>query len=404
MVEKVIIVGCGQAGGQTAISLRQKQYEGSVTLVGDEQYIPYERPHLSKQFLMGSVTLERIFMRHEDFYKDKNIVLNLKTRVDRINRDNRSITLRGGKNMPYSQLVLATGALVQRLSCPGVNLDGIHYLRTINDVLGFRDRLTDTTNLVIIGGGYIGLEVAAVGRKRGCQVTVLEKQSMVMNRVVVPSISQFYESVHRSNGVDIQTSITVAAFEGNRCVERVICNDGQVFPADTVVVGIGILPNTDLALKAGLSVDNGIVVDNYTRTSDRNIFAVGDCTNHPNSLLGQRLRLESVQNALSQGKAAAAAITRVSEPYAEIPWFWSDQYNLKLQMVGLSNPGDKVVLRGSIPDHSFSACYIRNNTLVAVHAINRPKDFMQAKKIIAAKAKIDVKRLVDSDLPLNKLV
>ena len=400
MSDGIVIVGGGQAGAQAAIVLRQSGYAGPVTIIGDEAYAPYERPPLSKTFLAGEIPVERMFMRPPEFYAGKDIALRLTTRVSAIDRAHKRVVLAGGDTLTYSKLILATGGRVRRMSCPGADLAGIHYLRNVDDVLGFREHLIDGKRVVIVGGGYVGLEVAAVAIKRGCKVTVLEAQPLVLSRVVAPQMSLFYQEVHTQAGVDLHTSAMVTAFEGSNHVERVVCNHGT-FGADLVVIGIGIFPNVALAEDVGLGVDNGIIVDECARTNDPDIFAAGDCTNHPNVLLGMRLRLESVPNALAQGKAAALAALDKPDPYNEVPWFWSDQYDLKLQMTGLSRPEDTVVIRGSMAERKFSACYLRDGVFVACQAVNLAKDFLQSKKLIAAKARPDPARLADVNLALK---
>ncbi len=400
MTDSIVIVGGGQAGAQSAITLRQNGYEGSILILGEEPFIPYERPPLSKQFLAGEVGIEQLYMRNADFYTDKTITIESGSHVSRIDRKKKTVEVVGGKLIPYSKLILATGGRVRKMNCPGADLPGIHYLRGISDVEQFRDKLDDRTRLVIVGGGYIGLEVAAVAVKRGCHVTVMEMMPLVLHRVVSPEMSKFYMDVHTAAGVNIHTSTAVKAFEGSNSVECVKCQDKQ-FDADLVIIGIGIEPNTELAIEAGLEVDNGIVVDECARTADPDIFAAGDCTNHPNSILGQRLRLESVPNALAQGKAAALAAIGKPAPYAEVPWFWSDQYDLKLQMTGISRPGDQVVIRGSMEERKFSACYLRNGIFVACQAVNAAKDFIQSKKLIAAHHQPDPIRLADASIPLK---
>ncbi len=402
MTDSVVIIGAGQAGGQTALSLRQNGFEGTITLIGDEPYVPYERPPLSKSYLAGDVAEERMFMRPAAFYAEKHIVLMPRTTVARIDRAAKKVRLAGGTQLPYTELVLATGGRVRKMTCPGADLPGVHYLRNIDDVLGFRDRITAGLKLVIVGGGYIGLEVAAVAIKRGCRVTVLEMLPLVLNRVVAPEMSHFYTDVHRTAGVDLRTSTGVTAFEGDGKVERVRFGDA-VIDADLVIVGIGIIPNVELAADAGLAVDNGIMVDECTRTADPDIFAAGDCSNHFNAIVGARLRLESVPNALAQGKAAALAILGRPEPVVEVPWFWSDQYDLKLQMTGLSRPGDQIIIRGSMAERKFSACYLREGVFVACQSVNMAKDFIQSKKLIADRATPDPAKLADPAIALRDL-
>ena len=400
MSENVVIVGAGEAGGQTAISLRQGGYQGSITVVGDEAFAPYERPALSKQYLAGEMEIERMYMRAPAYYGEQNIALRLETTVTQIDRTARTVNVAGGEQIPYRWLVIATGGRVRRMTTPGAHLAGIFYLRTVADVASYRERLKPATKLVIVGGGYIGLEVAAVAMKRGCSVTVLEAQPLVLNRVVAPEMSRFYTDVHRAAGVDIRTSAGVTAFEGNGRIERVRCGN-EVFAADMVIVGIGIIPNVELATAANLTVDNGIVVDEHARTSDPSIFAVGDCSNHPSALYGGRVRLESVPNALGQGKTAAGAILGSPTPYNEVPWFWSDQYDLKLQMTGLCRPGDQVVIRGDMAARKFSACYLRAGVFVACQCVNAAKDFLQSKKLIAAGWRPDRVALADTAVALK---
>jgi 3-phenylpropionate/trans-cinnamate dioxygenase ferredoxin reductase subunit len=402
MTDSIVIVGGGQAGAQASISLRQAGFEGPVTILGAEPYIPYERPPLSKKFLAGGVNIEHLYMRRAAFYADKKIAIRTDAQVSRIDRQAKAVQLNNKELTPYGKLILATGGRVREMNCPGASLPGVHYLRTINDVVGFRSYLAQNLKLVIVGGGYIGLEVAAVAIKRECRVTIVEMLPMVLNRVVAPEMSEFYASAHRAEGVDIRTSTSVTAFEGEGKVERVVCGN-ETLDADMVIIGIGIVPNVELASAAGLDTNNGIIVDDCARTSDPDIFAAGDCANHPNSILGGRLRLESVPNALAQGKAAALAAIGKPVPYAEVPWFWSDQYDLKLQMAGISEPGDQVVIRGAMSEKRFSACYLRDGVLVACQAVNAAKDFLQSKKLIAAHAKLGAERLGNSSISLKDM-
>ncbi len=404
MPEPVIIVGAGQAGGQTAVSLRLMGYEGPVLLIGDESHVPYERPPLSKAFLAGDVGHERLYLKRPTYYDDHDIALKLGMRVGAIDRTTKTVTLTSGESLGYDKLVLATGSRVRQLDVPGADLKGVHYLRTLGDVEAIKAELEPDAAVAIVGGGYIGLEVAAVMAKLGAKPVVIELLDQVMARAMAPDVAQFFEDVHRGEGVDIRLNTGVTGFQADDQgrVGAVATDTGETIAADLVIIGIGILPETGLAETAGLAVDNGIVVDDCGRTEDPSVFAAGDCTNHPNALLDRRLRLESVQNAVSQGKAVAAAIIGKPAPYAEVPWFWSDQFDLKLQIVGLSEPEDRVVIRGSLEDRKFSACYLRDGVFVAINCINALRDFTAAKKLVAAGARPDPARLADPDIALKE--
>ncbi|MBI1181901.1 MAG: pyridine nucleotide-disulfide oxidoreductase [Alphaproteobacteria bacterium] len=403
MTETFIVVGAGHAAGQAVATMRSKGFEGRIVMFGDEPYVPYERPPLSKALLAGELELERTYLKKESWYPDKDIDFRPNTRVTAFDRKARTVTTAKGEALSYDKMLLATGTRVRKLQVPGAALDNVFYLRAIDDTLAIRKRMAGGSRVVIVGGGYIGLEVAAVAVKMGCHVTVLEGLERVMSRVVAPEVSEFYAQVHRDAGVDIRTGMAVSGFEGGGAVERVHCADGSSYDADLVVVGVGVIPNVELAAEGDLAVDNGIVVDEFCQTSDRHIWAAGDCTNHPNSLLGSRLRLESVQNAVDQGKTAAAAMCGDRKPYAEIPWFWSDQYDLKLQIVGLSEPGDEVIIRGNPDERKFSAVYLRHGKFVAINAVNMIKDFMAAKKMIAEHRAIDEDRVADAGVALKDL-
>ncbi|MEN3976611.1 FAD-dependent oxidoreductase [Emcibacter sp. SYSU 3D8] len=403
MTQTIIVVGAGHAGGQAVATLRQKGFDGRIIMIGDEPYVPYERPPLSKAVLAGELEVERTFLKKDTWYPDKQIDFRANTQVTAIDRRAKTVTTSHGENLAYDKLLLATGTRVRKLQAPGAHLENIFYLRAIDDTLAIRKQMKPGAKVVIVGGGYIGLEVAAVAVKMGCDVTVLEGLDRVMSRVVAPEVSAFYDKVHTDAGVKIRTGMAVTGFEGHGKVERVTCADDSFFPADLVVIGVGVLPNVELAADGDLAVDNGIVVDEYCQTSDENVWAAGDCTNHPNALLGRRLRLESVQNAVDQAKTAANAMCGELKEYAEIPWFWSDQYDLKLQIVGLSEPGDEVVIRGNPAERKFSAIYLRHGKFVAINAINMIKDFMAAKKMIAAGTQLDPVRAADPEVPLKDL-
>jgi len=400
----VVIVGAGHAAGQLVASLRMEGYEGKIQVIGDEPYPPYQRPPLSKQLLSGEMELEQVYLKPDEFYAENNADLILGRRVDNINRDAKSVTLDNGDVVPYDKLALTTGTRVRKLTMPGADLAGIFYVRTIDDTLSLRDRFSTGGNMVVVGGGYIGLEVAAAATKQGMSVTVLEMADRVMNRVVAPEVSAFYEALHRDKGVNIRTGVGVSGFDGdNGDVSAVICGD-EIIAADLVVVGVGVIPNTEIAEAAGLTCDNGIVVDDCARTNDPDIVSAGDCTNHPNGIYGINIRLESVQNAVDQAKAAAKSICGKPETYSAVPWFWSDQYDVKLQIVGLSQGYTQAVIRGNPQDDAFSVFYLKDGTLVAVDAINSPREYMMGRKLITDHAKPDPARIADTEIPIKELV
>lgn len=400
MSESVVVIGAGHGGAQFVESLRTGGYDGPIILIGDEAHRPYERPATSKDLLSGGIDLDRVFLKRGSFYEDKGITLRLGARVDSIDRAARVVRTTDGEAIPYGKLVIATGARARTLQVPGADLDGVFYLRTLDDSQAIGARLGPGKRLAIVGGGYIGLEVAASARKLGCSVTLVEAQERLLARVVAAEVAEFYESVHRAAGVDIHFGVVLQGFVGDGSVTGVRLTDGTEIPADVVVVGIGAVPNTELAAAAGLAVENGIVVDDCGRTADPDIFAIGDATNHPNEILGKRLRLESVPAAMGQARAAASAILGTPKPFHELPWFWSDQYDIKLQIVGLSEIGDEVVLRGDPASRKFAAYYLRKGVIVAVNAINSGKDFIGSKKLILEKRQPDPARLADPETPL----
>lgn len=401
MSQKVVIVGAGHGAGQLAASLRQKKYAGEIVLVGDEPYYPYQRPPLSKKYLAGELPVERLFVKPQNFYADQAIDVRLNTRIASIDRGSNSVLTGHGDTIHYDVLVLATGSRARTLHCPGADLAGVSYLRTVQDVDNIRRLVAAGRQIVIVGAGYIGLEVAAVTRQLGMDVTVVEVQDRVMSRVVCPKVARFYQNEHEAHGVRLMLSTGLSGFSGNGQVSTVHLEHGDPLPVDVVVVGIGIEPDTELAAGAGLALGDGIVVDDRCRTSDRNIYAIGDCTFHPNGTYGRRLRLESVHNALEQAKTAAANICGEDVVYSQVPWFWSDQYDLKLQIAGLSQGYDETVLRGDPGSRSFACAYLREGALIAVDAINSPKDFMQSKSLIAAGASPDRQLLSNPEIELK---
>ena len=398
----VVIVGAGHASGQLVATLRQKKFAGSITLLGDEQWFPYQRPPLSKKYLAGELPAERLLFKPISFYDDVDVRPG--TRVSLVDRAKRQVVTSSGESIDFDFLVLATGSRARQLDIPGADLPGVHYFRGIDDVDRIRSDFDESTRVAIIGAGYIGLEVAAVACQLGKEVTVIEMEDRVMSRVVSPELSAFYQDVHSANGVTLRLSRGVEGLTGGDRVASVLLDDGTSIPTDVVVVGIGILPNTELAAAAGLPVGNGIVVDDHCRTADPDIYAIGDCTWHPNAVLGEELRLESVHNALEQAKTAASNICGDDLCYAQVPWFWSDQYDLKLQIAGLARGYDQVVIRGNPGDRHFACLYIRNGVLIAVDAVNSPRDFVQSKALIAAHARIDPDTLANAEIQLKDMV
>jgi 3-phenylpropionate/trans-cinnamate dioxygenase ferredoxin reductase component len=405
MFEQIVIVGAGQAGDQAIHTLRRGGFKGGIALVGDEGCLPYQRPPLSKKFLAGALERERLFLRHAQFYAEHSIDTYFGQRAAEISRNARRVRLEDGTSLPYDALLLATGSRPRPLPVAGAELGGIHFLRTIGDVDRIRADLRGCGRVVIVGGGYIGLEVAATMRESGMEITVIEIGARVMNRVTCAQVSAFYEREHVRRGVRVVCNAGVRAFAGDprsSRVRAVLTDDGAEHPADIVIVGVGVSAVEELAVAAGLECSNGIVVDQYCRTSDPVIYAAGDCAAHPNLHYGRRLRLESVDNAYEQGASAAHNLLGKPTVHDRVPWFWSDQYDLKLIIVGLSQDHDEVVFRGSEESRSFSVCYLRGGELIAVDCINSPKDQMAARRLIAGHARPNLDRLADPRIPLKE--
>jgi 3-phenylpropionate/trans-cinnamate dioxygenase ferredoxin reductase component len=404
MISTILIIGGGQAGAQAIDTLRREGFGGRLVLICGEPELPYQRPPLSKKYLSGEMAADRLLFRHRAFYDEHRVELKLGRQAVRLDAAARRVELADGEHLTYDRLLLCLGAESRRLTCPGALLPGVHYLRALADIAPIQAGSKLGARVVIIGGGYIGLETAATCRKMGCEVTVLEMADRVMNRVVAPSVSQYFAREHGARGVNIICDTRVVCLEGEGRVERVVCADGTRHAADMVIVGVGAVATTDLASAAGLACDNGIVVDEYCRTSDAAIYAAGDCTNHPSLRFGRRVRLESVDNAFEQAKSAALNLLDRPVAHDRVPWFWSDQFDDKLLIVGLSQDYDRQVLRGDPASRSFSVCYLRGRELLAVEAVNHSKDYMAARKLIAERALMHVERMSDDRIALKEAI
>ncbi|MEV7647429.1 FAD-dependent oxidoreductase [Arthrobacter sp. NPDC089319] len=414
--ENVVVVGNGQAGIQLVDSLRKEGYTGAITLLGEEIHHPYQRPPLSKDYLAAGKDPVPLPLRPEKFFTTNDVDARLGVRVTTINRAAKTVTLDDGTTLAYSTLVLATGAANRELAVPGAELTGIHGLRTLTDAQVLHARLDTVRSVVVIGAGFIGLEFAAAARARGLDVTVLEFADRPMGRALTPLMSGFFADAHQRLGVTLRLGEGIASFGGdNGHVTAAVSTAGHRYPADLVLVGVGVIPRTELAAAAGLEVENGIVVDGCLRTSDPDIYALGDCASFPNTHAGTRTRLESVQNATDQARHAAASMVRSgsgkaetgsgaggeSNGYADLPWFWSNQGPLRLQIAGLTAPGDQTVLRGDPAEEKFSVFCFRNGALAAVESVNQPADHMAARRLLAAGRTLTPEQAADPDFDLK---
>lgn len=405
MPEQCIIVGGSHAGAQVAISLRQEGWEDKIVVVSNEAHLPYHRPPLSKGFVSGDKSLEDVLLRPASYFEKHSIEFLFNTQIASIDRESKQIQTSNGDTLDYEKLALTTGARVRKIELPGSDLQGIHYLRNADDALAIKQDADTAKNAVIVGGGYIGLELAASFKKAGINVTVLEMAPRVLARVAAEAVSEFYSRIHTEEDVNIVTNTSAEAFIGQDKIEAVRATDGVEYPADIVIIGVGVIPNIELAENAGLDINNGIVVDEFAQTSDPNIVAAGDCTFHPNALLNRHLRLESVPNATEQGKTAAASLCGKQKAYASIPWFWSDQFDLKLQIVGMNHDYDNVVIRGGEDNsRSMAAFYLKNNKVIAVDCINRAKEFSVVKKALTKGLELRVNDLADESISPKDLI
>jgi len=402
----VVIVGAGHAGAQAAIALRQNGFTGSITMIGRESEPPYERPPLSKEYFAREKTFDRLYIRPPAFWGEKDVDLRLGTEVTKVDPAGKVLTLSDGASFTYGKLIWAAGGDPRRLTCPGADLAGLHAVRTRADCDQLMGEIDGgVNNIVVIGGGYIGLEAAAVLTKLGCKVTLLEALPRVLARVAGPELSAFYEKEHRDHGVDLRTGVAVEAIVGEGRVTGVKLADGTVIPAEAVIVGIGIVPAIGPLIAAGAAGANGVDVDDFCRTSLPDIYAVGDCAAFAcDFAAGTVMRVESVQNANDQATCVAKAICGEEKPYHAFPWFWSNQYDLRLQTAGLSVGYDQTVTRGDPATRSFSIVYLKGGKVIALDCVNATKDYVQGRKLVEAGASPDPAQLADAGVPLKELL
>jgi 3-phenylpropionate/trans-cinnamate dioxygenase ferredoxin reductase subunit len=402
----VLIVGAGHGGAQAAIALRQRKFEGSIAMIGEEPEIPYERPPLSKDYLSQEKSFDRILIRPEAFWAERAVEMLTGERVVAIDPQARTVTTENGETIGYGDLIWAAGGHPRKLSCTGHHLAGVHSVRTRADVDRMMSELATTTNVVVIGGGYIGLEAAAVLAKLGKKVTVLEALDRVLARVAGPTLSRFYENEHRAHGVDVRLDTKVECIEeANGRASGVRLGTSEIVPAEMVIVGIGIIPAVEPLLAAGAKGGNGVAVDDYGRTSLPHVYAIGDCASHANSFgEGREIRLESVQNANDMATTAAKAITGELEPYHAVPWFWSNQYDLRLQTVGLSTGFDQEVVRGDPASRAFSIIYLKEGKVLALDCVNMVKDYVQGRALVVNRSSIPAAELADASVPIKELL
>ena len=401
----VVIVGAGHGGAQAAIQLRQQKFAGTIAIVGEEPEIPYERPPLSKEYFAGEKTFDRIQIRPAAFWEEREVSMLLNTRVDKVDAAAHQLTTQDGATIDYGKLIWATGGYPRMLALPGGDLPGVQGVRTRADVDAMKLAAETAQQIVVIGGGYIGLEAAAVLSKAGKKVVLLEALDRVLARVAGEQLSRFFEAEHRAHGVDIRLNVGVSAIEGEGHVTGVRLTDGDLIAADLVIVGIGIIPAVEPLVAAGAASGNGVLVDEVCQTSLPDIYAVGDCAAHANSYAdGAVIRLESVQNANDQANVVAKAICGDAKPYAALPWFWSNQYDLKLQTAGLSAGFDQAVVRGDMSARSFSVVYLKAGQVIAIDCVNATKDYVQGRGLVTARAVVSAELLADTSVTLKEMM
>ena len=401
----VLIIGAGQAAAQTAASLRQGGFAGKIKIVGDEPALPYQRPPLSKAYLKGELEQERLYFKNAEWYDAQNVDVLTNTTISSVDVKAKTVTIQPSKTLNFDHLVFATGSRNRTLPMEGAKLENVFGLRDLADVDALRPHIGPDKKLVIIGAGYIGLETAAVAKALGTNVTVLELADRVLARVTSPTISTFYEELHARHGVTIKTSCSTSSINGkDGKVDSVTLASGETLPCDALLIGIGILPNIKVAAKAGVKCEDGILVDEAGLTNLPNIYAAGDCAKRLILPYGRMGRLESVHNAIEQGKQVAAAILGKAAPKLDCPWFWSDQYDVKLQIAGISTGYDDYIVRGSVEDSKFAVFYFKDNILIAGDAINSAPEFMTAKRLILSKAKVPPEWLADGDRSLKDII
>ncbi len=402
--QTLVIIGASLTGGRAAEALRKEGFDGRLVLAGAEPEQPYERPPLSKEYLRGDLAREKLFILKPEFYREHQIELRLGVAATRIDAKERLVELANGERLAFDRLLIATGGRPRKLAVPGSDLEGIYELRIVADSDRIAAALQPGRRLAVIGAGFIGAEVAATARSKGLEVSVLEVAAVPLGRALSDEMGNVFAEIHRDHGVQLYTNEAVERFEGAGRVERVVSTSGRAIDCDLVIVGVGIQPNVEIAEAAGLEVDNGIVVDEYCETSRPGIYAAGDVARFYHPLLGERIRLEHWSNAQKQGAAAAKNMLGMREPYDEVPWFWSDQYDINLQLIGHSSGWDEVVTRGSVGDRAFTAFYLRNGRLRAALAVNRFKDIGPSRQLIRQGVSIDPKRLRDEDVELRSLI
>lgn len=399
-----VIVGANLAGGRAAEALRKNGFDGRIILIGEEPDAPYERPPLSKEYMRHEIEKSKLFILSADFYRTNQIELRLGYRAEKLNITEKWVELDDGEQVSFDKLLLTTGAKVRKLTVPGSDLQGIYYLRDIADCEAIGAELQPGKRLVVIGAGFIGAEVAASAREAGVEVTIVEILPVPMSRVLGEEMGKIYGDIHRDHGVTLRLNEGIERFEGNGHVERVVTSSSASIDCDFVVVGVGVVPETSLVEGTEIEVNNGIVVNEYCETNVPDIYAAGDVANFPNPLLGDRMRLEHWQNAQNQGIAAAKNMMGIREPFAEVPWFWSDQYDLNMQLIGHPVHWDQIVFRGSVPDRQFTAFFVKEDKLLAALAVNRPMDIRPCREIIQANFPVDLEKLQDESVQMRALM
>jgi NADPH-dependent 2,4-dienoyl-CoA reductase/sulfur reductase-like enzyme len=401
--DRIVIIGAGQAGGNCAQALRQAGFAGSVTLLGEEAFPPYERPPLSKELLAGKIPVEKTFLRPSGWYAENHIALELGAKVVQVDRAARRVTLEGGGTLDYDALVFATGADVRRLPAPGADHPNVRYVRTISDTLALRERLVAGHRLVVVGAGFIGLEVAATGRELGATVTVVEIAAQPMARVTPPELGRVYLDLHRARDVEVLTNTGVTALAPDGAALALTLSDGRTLVADTVVVGIGIAARSDVAAACGLAVENGIVVDEFGRTADPAVWAAGDCAAFWHPALQRRLRLEAWQHAQNHAIAVAKNILGPPQPYSEVPWAWSDQYGINLQIAGAPAAWDSLVWRGDPAGGKAILFQLQNGALVGGATMDMAREMRFIRQLITSGRPVDPAKLADPAVKLQDL-